>query len=361
MATRRTVLWWNVQRLLRPNGRALSRALNATAAEGWTRARFEEKVDRCAATLRQLVAGQRPALVAMAEVADDNLAALVAKRSGLGLQVVRETRSPLAGADLVLLIDPDLFAVIGDPVSYNVTNRFTTRDIYQARLITPTGADLVVVICHWPSRRLSNSEPLRIAAADWTRRLVEETLKYPITDIVSSTGQRRLPPPADLATRARTALLLMGDFNDTPYDISINEVIGAVRDTPRARAALRVPKTRTGSAVTTYLSQRIPLVNPCWPLLITPPTGSTYWNGQWYLLDQMLYSPGMLPPTTTTPTEPTITFVPGSPRIAAPRTIDVNGTNIEWCSPSGVPTPYDPRTRDGISDHLPLLAEIDIP
>ena len=194
MASNRQVIWWNVQRLLRPNGRRLSRALNATAADGWSPVTFEEKLARCAATLRFLAAGRRPALVALAEVADDALGARLARDSGLGLEAVRDPSSTLEGADLVLLVDPDLFPTVGSPTAYNVSNRFTTRDIYEVRLTSADGVDLVVVACHWPSRLLSNSGPLRIAAADWARRLVERQLKFDISEIVNSQGRRQLPP-----------------------------------------------------------------------------------------------------------------------------------------------------------------------
>ena len=360
MTIRRQVVWWNVQRLLRPTGRALSRALNATAADGWTRATFDEKVARCAATLRQLTGGIRPAMVALAEVADDNLAARLIEESELGLQVVREKASTMAGADLVLLIDPDLFTTVGEPIAHNVSNRFTTRDVYEVRLEAVNGVPLVVLLCHWPSRLISNSGSLRIAAADWTRRLVEQHLKFPITAIVDSQGRRQLPPLADLDKRARTPLLVLGDFNDSPYDTSVDEVLGCIRDPARALASLSTPTKRTGRAVDTYLSRRIRLVNPCWPLLMGTPGGSTYWNGQWWLLDQVIHSAGMLPGAHRTPGEAGIDIVADSIQLKAPRSIDVLGRIVPWCSPAGVPLPYDPRTRKGVSDHLPLLFEIDI-
>jgi len=362
MPTTRQVIWWNVQRLLRPNGRSLSRALNATAADGWSQATFQEKLARCAATLRLLAGGQRPAIVALAEVADDDLAARLGQLSGLGLQVVREPASPLAGADLVLLIDPDLFTTIGTPISYNVSSRFTTRDLYEIGLRTTTGAELVVVICHWPSRLISNSQPLRIAAADWTRRLIESRLKFGISDIVDARGRRQLPPLARVAARARAAVLLIGDFNDAPYDVSIDDVLGCVRDAERARDSMTTPQRRSGRAVDTYLSQRIRLVNPCWPLLVGTPGGSTLWNGQWWLLDQVIHSPGMLAePGPAGAASQTIHFVADSVRLHAPRTVAVAGNDVTWCSPAGAPAPYNPKTRRGISDHLPLTFELTVP
>src|SRR4051812_25196178 len=54
----RMVIWWNVQRLLAPTGSRLSRALDATAAAGWTRAAYRTKLEHLGAVLREVGGGQ---------------------------------------------------------------------------------------------------------------------------------------------------------------------------------------------------------------------------------------------------------------------------------------------------------------
>jgi len=350
----RLAIWWNVQRLLRPNGKPLARALNATEADGWTTATLAEKIERCAAVLRALSADRRPALVGLCEVADDDLAARLAKASKLGLEVVRDAASHLEGADLVLLIDPDTFDVAAPPVSHNIHNRFTTRDIYEVELRTKDGFPLVVIACHWPSRRISNSEPLRIAAADWSRRLVEKHLKFPVGSVINANGRARMPGRTKLVERASTPVLFLGDFNDSPFDVSLDQVFGCLRDPSRVLGSLTMPRGRDRDAADAYLAKRIRLLNPSWPLLVGTPPGSTYWESEWWLLDQVTCSPGLL-------TGSGIRWVDGSLKLHALRTVDVGGTAVPWCSRSDIPAPYDPKTHRGISDHLPLTFTLEIP
>ncbi len=350
------VVWWNVQRLLHPGGTALGRALDATDAHGWTRDAYARKVAILGAVLRTITGGDTPALLALSEVENARAALDVAAAAGFRLRVVRDPDAHLAGDDLVVLYDPRVLAVNGAPASYNVHNRFTTRDIFEVPFVTSAGDDLCVITSHWPSRRLSRSESLRIGAADYCRRLVDRRLTFGKDELVSVRGRAHLPSRTALQARAQAPILLLGDFNDEPYDASVQSVLDATRDRDVLHRPLGFPKTRGAAAVDAYLSMRHPLYNPSWRCLLPPdgPRGTTWWNGSWYMLDQVIVSRGLLAPHAR------VRFREDSPRIHASAHIELAGESVPVITRAGVPMPFDPRRGIGASDHLPLSCALDV-
>jgi hypothetical protein len=72
MASRRVVVY-NVQRLFRPGGSRIARALDATEERGWTAAVYRRKVQPVGTMLANATAGERPALLVLIEVEDGHL------------------------------------------------------------------------------------------------------------------------------------------------------------------------------------------------------------------------------------------------------------------------------------------------
>src|SRR6185369_11991881 len=85
----------------------------------------------------------------------------------------------LEAHDIVLLYARDVFEQVGTGRSYNVHNRFRTRDVFEVTLRARDGTELLVLANHWPSRVLANAQALRIGLADHTRRLIEAWLCVP--------------------------------------------------------------------------------------------------------------------------------------------------------------------------------------
>lgn len=352
----RLVVWWNLQRLLRPGGSPLGRALGVTAAEGWTAAAYRRKVAILGALLREVCDGEQPLILALGETEDEQAAADVAGAAGLSLRAAEDPDARLIGDDLVLLYDGDALALDGPPASYNVHNRYTTRDVFEVPFRTAGGAPLVVVSNHWPSRRLSNSEPLRIGLADYCRRLVERRLKFGKDELVTRDGRPRLPAAAAMRERAETPVIVLGDFNDDPFDTSVQSVLGATRSRARASAPLRLPRGKGRGALDDYLSLTLPLYNPSWSRLIASEgaSGTVFWNGAWYMLDQVVVSRGLIG-------DGPVRFVDDSLRVPVIASVDLPGEpGVQVTTRSGVPLPYDPKTGRGASDHLPLAFRVEI-
>jgi hypothetical protein len=110
-------------------------------------------------------------------------------------------------------------------------------------------ADLFVFVNHWPSRR--NDEWQRIAAATVLRKRLDEIFAA--------------DPKADV--------VMIGDFNDEPDNVSVKDHLRAVDSEENMPAGAVYNTTAWIRAAN---------------------KGSFVWDDQWQLIDQILISPGLL-------------------------------------------------------------------
>lgn len=346
----RLFLTWNLQRLLAPTASSLGRALDATPATGWDRGAYEAKLEAVAAVLRHVTGGEQPALLVFVEVEDTQVARdLLARLGWPDLEVVVDPGSALVGDDVVVVYDRTALTVSGLPISHNFHRRFSTRDVFEVPFATASGGRFLLLANHWPSRRISNSEPLRLGLADNCSRIIESHLKFAKEDLVDQRGRWRLPPSRVLAERWDLPVLVVGDLNDGPYDASVSEVLGATRDRRRLDEGALGAFRQGRLGVAAYLRRRPPLWNPTWELLVGDgPTGTHYWDGEWYQLEQVVLSRGATVGSH-------LTWVDGSLALHAPRRVPgLAGVPVGFCSAKGIPKAFDAATRTGVSDHLPL-------
>ncbi len=128
-----------------------------------------------------------------------------------------------------------------------------TRDILEVDGILGGKDTLSVFINHWPSRRLGdkNSEPRRIAAA--------KTLRHAVDSLTKS--------------RPTAKIVIMGDFNDQPTDVSISEALRARED-----------KNSIGNGDLFNLLADLHLLDK----------GSYFYKGIWNMLDQIIVTPNLI-------------------------------------------------------------------
>ncbi|MGE4029904.1 MAG: endonuclease/exonuclease/phosphatase family protein [Thermoleophilia bacterium] len=345
-----------MERLLRVGGSSIARSLDATREDGWTRQAYEAKVAVLGAVLAAVAGDAQPAIVALAEVEDRSAARDVAAAAGWEyLTVVEDPDANLIGDDLVVLYDERILSLSGPPVSYNVHNRYTTRDLFQVPFATAAGSEFVLVTNHWPSRRLSNSEPFRIGVADYCRRLVEGQLKFAKDELVRPTGGARMKSLAELRRKAATAVIVLGDFNDEPWDTSVRVGLNAVRERRSVTEPLRLPRGRGKRAVEQYTALNVPIFNPMWELIGSGegPGGTVYWDGAWHVLDQVAVSAGLYG-------DGPARLVEDSLRIHQLREVQVEGSPVQVATRNGVPLAFDHTTGRGASDHLPISFQLDV-
>ena len=229
--------------------------------QGWTEQHYTTK----RAQLAKVIAALEPHLLGLCEVENRAvLEALVAEPGllELGYRIAHEESPDHRGIDNALLYR-EPFRLAGDEkraiVVHPLKGNPASRGIFEVRLQVG-GQPLRVFVNHWPSRRGgAKAEKQRLGAGSQLHELV-----------YSSAG-------ADGRT---DDVLILGDFNDDPFDDSVREGLHAVR----SRNA--VLNRRTGQL----------LYNPTWRFFGETDLGTTYYNRhwRWHLFDQVIVSRGLL-------------------------------------------------------------------
>lgn len=219
----------------------------------WNEDRYRSKLDQLAEAIHWSASGE-PALIGLVEVENRAVVEALAATGGLknaNYRVVHHDSPDERGIDVALLVHPAFATVAAEePLTVELAND-RTRDVLYARLTLARQGVMHVFVNHWPSRRDGDeSVPKRMAAARVVRTRVEALLKE--------------DPQA--------RILLMGDFNDSPTDLSIQQGLGAACD---------------GAA-------QAPLFDL---MCMGQPTGHGSYNyqGEWSYLDHFIVSASILP------------------------------------------------------------------
>ena len=242
------VLFYNVENLFDTEYDAAinDRDFTPGSDQQWTPERLNTKLEHLAEAIG--FAGQElPVLIGVCEVENKAVVERLANETKLKsahYQVVHYDSPDERGIDVGLLFDTDIFALERSEALNVPLNDDRTRDILHAELAAG-GHVFHVFVNHWPSRREGSekSEPKRMAAA--------QVLKSAV---------------AQIAVDATTHVIIMGDFNDTPNDRSIQEGLGA-----------QCVTTTTGLVDLMCVDQ-------------PEGHGSHQYNGHWDYLDQFIIS-----------------------------------------------------------------------
>ena len=229
-------------------------------AKKWTEARYQEKINHIAKVIKDLGEDTLPVLVGLCEVenrktVDDLINKTVLK--GLDYKIVHHESPDSRGIDVALLYRTRFFQLMDFhffPIRFPFDTAARTREILYARGILGGKDTLHVFVNHWPSRSSGEiqTRPLRV----W----VAEAVRFRVDSILG------LSPKAQI--------LVTGDFNDEPMDLSV--VSGL-------KALLSYIKPSAGSLYD--LTQGLKNSSP----------GGTYkYKGVWNLLDHMVVSGAIL-------------------------------------------------------------------
>lgn len=261
-----TFAFWNLENLFDTRDDPTNRGDDEyLPARGWDDARYGRKLEH----LREAIAKLDADLLGVCEV--ENLRVLedliaAPPLASLGYSIAHLDTPDKRGIDMALLYRApfDLAKIdravhlweidLGEGVP-------KTRGILEVNLVAKE-QPLVVLVHHWPSRSggEERSRPHRIAAAKTAKRIVNARL-----DAAKSAGREG-------------DILLIGDFNDDPYNASLVEHLEAVR----------------GKFALTGSRGAYRLFNPTWSFLATPDLGTLYYSSGWNAFDQAIVSRGML-------------------------------------------------------------------
>jgi predicted extracellular nuclease len=243
---------WNVENLfdLEDNPKvALDEEFTPAGPKQWTAERLERKLKNLATVISKMNGGRGPDVLGLCEVENRKMVErLVDQLAPLGrkYEIVHQDSPSDRGIDCALVFDPNVFALADS--KFHFVDAENTRDIVEVRL-RHDEADLFVFVNHWPSRK--NEEWQRIKAAEVLRKRLDEIV---VAD-----------PKADI--------VMMGDFNDEPENVSVKDHLRAVTNSEN------LPP---GAMYNTMASIR------------TAGKGTFVWDDAWQLIDQVIISPGLL-------------------------------------------------------------------
>jgi predicted extracellular nuclease len=313
--------WWNVENLFdteisTERTDKLQRTL-ANELRGWDKTLLSKKVDQLAAIINRMNEEKGPDLLGICEVENksvvDRLRQKIESVGRRNYDVIHADTQDERGIDIAFLYDKTKFGVESGKVFFHtIVKRVATREIVQVNFKSKaTGNRLVLVGNHWPSRSGGQleSEPFRLIAG--------ETLAYFNQRIQEVHGED-------------TSVMIMGDFNDEPFNRSIIERALGTPDKDKVTHAKAVPR----------------LYNLMWSFAVKA-QGTFYFDG-FNLLDQVMVSKGMLN------SEGKFGIDPDSPQILDFEEIKKNGKPRKF----GRPSDSQGVDEQGFSDHYPIAVRI---
>ncbi|HXL56765.1 MAG TPA: endonuclease/exonuclease/phosphatase family protein [Chitinophagaceae bacterium] len=328
--TRHFIAWWNLENLFDVQNAPdripwLQRELN-NYLKGWTSEVLDQKLTNLSSIIRQLNGGKGPDLMGFCEIENRHvIELLVAKLNGLGrdYDIAHREMNDQRGIDIAFIYDNAHFELGPDPVfSLEIMKRTGTRDLLQVTFKTKgKNNELIIIGNHWPSRSAGQyeSEPFRM--------MVGENLSYWLRRIAEIKGET-------------TPILVMGDFNDEPFNRSLTEYAMSLDN------SVKISNARKPTA-DSRITVRIPyMLNLMWELLGKGKSTFVF-NGDGNILDQFLVNRAIALKSAekhfTVETVDIVDYIPGL----------IKG---EYKAPVkfGAPSKTSEFNAAGYSDHLPI-------
>jgi predicted extracellular nuclease len=223
---------------------------------------YNQKLHNIAAVIQKMAddkAPEGPAIMGMAEVENDNVLNALVRQPEIAAKhykYVWYNGPDGRGINVALLYNPKYFRVLqSEPLHVNLGGtggKETTRDILHVYGIL-AGDTVHVFVNHWPSRRggEDESDAKRAVAAGVCRAKVDEITKQNPT----------------------ARIIVMGDLNDNPVDVSVANVLKAKEDKNNVSAT--------------------ELYDP-WAAIYKSGTGTLEYKHHWDLFDQIIISGSFL-------------------------------------------------------------------
>ncbi|MEW6042653.1 MAG: endonuclease/exonuclease/phosphatase family protein [Thermoproteota archaeon] len=345
------IAFWNLQNLFDTTISEIAADFEYTPQNGWNEETFDKKIENLSTIINKMHNDTGPDLLGVCEIENDDVVqALIDETGRSDYRIVHHQSPDIRGIDVALVYSEDIFELIDSPKAHKVYGRYPTRDILQAKFrVKQNNSELHVLVNHWPSRRMGKyeSEPLRIAVADYAGRLVDEILKISRTEFLALPDtQGSLSSLNDVWDNN---VILMGDFNDEPFDRSMMYYLQAVRDLDNLEEPIK--KSAGNSFIPnakSYLEKKATLYNCMWRFLSQPDVGTFFYNeGQgnpMNILDQFVISRGLYYGKKNLKMDQDSVAI---------FTDDIVGSNSKKR-----PKAFDKSTRQGFSDHFPIVSSI---
>lgn len=309
------LMFYNLENLFDPENDPLKNDESFTP-EGdhhWTHARYREKLEKTYKVMASVGGWEPPAIAGFCELENRRVIYELMNTTPLARYnygVIHEESGDARGIDVALVYRPDRFKPFthealrllfdGETVS-------ATRDILMVGGTVHTGDTLFVFVNHWPSKfgGAKETEPRRRAAAEKCRAVCDSLMqRHPTAGIV-----------------------LMGDFNDEPQELSLTEALRAL------------PYTDTAEPGALY------------NLMLRFKEGGTHkFQKTWSIIDQFIVNGKLLDPGNG------LRLTPGDARIFKAGFLteadEVHLGDRPYRTYTGM------KYQGGFSDHLPIYLDI---
>lgn len=343
------IAFWNVQNLFDTSVSQLATDFDYTPENFWTEETYHKKISNLASIINILYNGKGPDLLGVCEVENIKVVQdLVSHLNRRDYRIAHIDSPDIRGIDTCLIYSNVVFELLNEPIGHVAHLRYATRDIFQVDLkVRENQSTLTILVNHWPSRKngLYESEPYRISVASYCGEIIDSLLKFSKNDYLKMSDSRETLEK--LSSRWNTNILLMGDFNDEPYNRSIMDELKASSGIDGLEENLKKSRGRETPTIDSYLDKQAFLFNCMWPLLGQPDTGTHYFAGStntMNLLDQFMISRGLYFGYHG------LLFDVESVKIATPSKMKTKA--------KARPIPFDKRTAKGYSDHFPITGLI---
>lgn len=313
-----SVVFWNVENLYDPFDDSLTNDEEFTPAgtKHWTWNKFRRKTDQLAKTLGVVAGWALPDLIGLCEVENRMVLHQLIRHGVLRTgqyQIVHHESPDRRGVDVAFLYRPDRFTVLADKV---LTIRFPfdtsarTRDILMVKGLVHGRDTLHLFVNHWPSRRggQQSSAPRRNYVGTLLRKSADSLFRHDST----------------------ANIVIMGDLNDDPEDLSVLTHLGAKNSVADLHAGA--------------------LYNLMGIRNRTRPEGTLKFRDQWSTFDQFIVSGAMLMGKAGLITAPDHAFVCMATFLVE-EDLQFFGVKLKR-------TYAGPKYLGGFSDHLPILLKI---
>jgi predicted extracellular nuclease len=178
---------------------------------GWNRSRLFDKTERIAKVILAAGKWNPPVFVGLCEIENRNVLEVLTKSATLSrfnYKIIQKDSPDERGIDVAFIYRPDLF----HPLNYQTIKvidstdvTFKTREILQVSGILNNCDTIHVFVNHWPSRYGGIMETVRY------RKLAANALINSIRNIKKTYPEGKI--------------VCAGDFNDTPRDESMKELV----------------------------------------------------------------------------------------------------------------------------------------
>lgn len=208
------VAFWNFENFFDPfvDSTRVYNEFTENGSQHWTKSRFYKKRNNMYKAILAISENEPLAVLGIAEVENQYVLNMLFNQTPLkthNYRIVHYEGDDKRGIDVALVYCIDkLQLVYTEPVKVkNPKNiKYKTRDILYAKFYDRRGDTLHVFVNHWPSRYGGERETIKL------RSLAANTLKHKVDSLVFL--HQTIPK-----------VIIMGDFNDTPEDPSIKDIL----------------------------------------------------------------------------------------------------------------------------------------